>query len=317
LAWSPDKNYLAIKVTTSPYFHVYKRTGDSFSKIADPASVPSDVFSLEWSPDSGYLALGVAQAPYVFVYKRIGDVLTKLSNPASPPAGYVPRLAWSPSGTKLACLSDSYGGSRVYTLSDDVLTASTGSIPIYGTYTQMSIDWSYDSQFVAFFYNNSSSCAKAVMRASGGVLTEMTLSGAGTPVNSAGTLTNGIKWHPSKHLFVNTGDQYCAAYQLNAAETAFVYLGNTDTMSSAYEARAYWINDVELARTSWWNGLGYSSDYCCLLLYNFSPIGTKVTLDAVPVPGAAVTADYTVNGIHKTDQYIIDASFAIQFGEVI
>ena len=32
---------------------------------------------------------------------------------------------------------------------------------------------------------------------------------------------------------------------------------------------------------------------------------------------AAITADYTVDGIHKTDQYIVDVSFAIEFGEVV
>lgn len=29
------------------------------------------------------------------------------------------------------------------------------------------------------------------------------------------------------------------------------------------------------------------------------------------------TADYTVDGVHKTEQYVIDVSFAIQFGEVV
>ena len=42
---------------------------------------------------------------------------------------------------------------------------------------------------------------------------------------------------------------------------------------------------------------------------------TKVTFDTPPAEGVAITADYLVEGLHKTDQYVIDVSFAIAFGE--
>lgn len=40
-----------------------------------------------------------------------------------------------------------------------------------------------------------------------------------------------------------------------------------------------------------------------------------VEFSTPPAVGDVITADYTVDGIHKTDQYVIDASFSIQFGE--
>ena len=40
---------------------------------------------------------------------------------------------------------------------------------------------------------------------------------------------------------------------------------------------------------------------------------TEVTFDSPPT--GAITADYIVDGVHKTDQYVIDVSFSIQFGE--
>lgn len=43
---------------------------------------------------------------------------------------------------------------------------------------------------------------------------------------------------------------------------------------------------------------------------------TRIIFDNPPSTGDVITADYTVDGVHKTDQYVIDASFAIQFGEI-
>jgi hypothetical protein len=42
---------------------------------------------------------------------------------------------------------------------------------------------------------------------------------------------------------------------------------------------------------------------------------TTVQFNTAPAIGEIITADYTVKGVHKTDQYVIDVSFAIQFGE--
>ena len=42
---------------------------------------------------------------------------------------------------------------------------------------------------------------------------------------------------------------------------------------------------------------------------------TQITFDTPPTLGDVITADYTVDGVHKTDQYVIDISFEIQFGE--
>ena len=42
---------------------------------------------------------------------------------------------------------------------------------------------------------------------------------------------------------------------------------------------------------------------------------TQITFDTPPALDDVITADYIVDGVHKTDQYVIDVSFAIQFGE--
>lgn len=43
---------------------------------------------------------------------------------------------------------------------------------------------------------------------------------------------------------------------------------------------------------------------------------SRITFDTPPTVGDVITADYIVDGVHKTDQFVIDASFAIQFGEI-
>ena len=56
----------------------------------------------------------------------------------------------------------------------------------------------------------------------------------------------------------------------------------------------------------------YSSPY--ITTYMGLPF-TQITFDTPPALDDVITADYTVDGVHKTDQYVIDVSFAIQFGE--
>lgn len=43
---------------------------------------------------------------------------------------------------------------------------------------------------------------------------------------------------------------------------------------------------------------------------------SRITFDTPPAIGDVITADYIVDGVHKTNQYVIDTSFAIQFGEI-
>ena len=40
-----------------------------------------------------------------------------------------------------------------------------------------------------------------------------------------------------------------------------------------------------------------------------------VDFDTAPAQDKVITADYTVKGVHKTTNQVIDVSFSIQFGE--
>ncbi len=49
--WSADGNYLAVSITVSPYVVIYKRTGDTFAKLANPADLPTGgAFGISFYP---------------------------------------------------------------------------------------------------------------------------------------------------------------------------------------------------------------------------------------------------------------------------
>ena len=72
--------YLAVGSSVSPYLIIYKRNGDTYTKITDPASMPpTGVTGVAWN-GSTHLACAHSNYPYVTVYKRAGDTFTKLAD---------------------------------------------------------------------------------------------------------------------------------------------------------------------------------------------------------------------------------------------
>jgi hypothetical protein len=64
---------MAVAHATSPYITIYKRSGDTFTKLADPSSLPTGdgrgvAFS---SVGIDYLAVAHDTSPYVTIYPRI------------------------------------------------------------------------------------------------------------------------------------------------------------------------------------------------------------------------------------------------------
>jgi WD40 repeat protein len=90
VAFSPDDTYLAVgngyggfEGEGLPFIQVYKRSGDTFTKLADPAVLPTNyTSSVTFSNDSIYMPVGTVNTPFLILYKRSGDTFTKLANPA-------------------------------------------------------------------------------------------------------------------------------------------------------------------------------------------------------------------------------------------
>ena len=103
-AFSPDNTYLAVAHVGSPFIHIYKRDGDTFTKLADPAILPGpfEAVSTAFSPDGTYLAVVHFGSPFVTIYKRSGDTFTKLANPSTLPPDTGRDTAFSPNSTYLS-----------------------------------------------------------------------------------------------------------------------------------------------------------------------------------------------------------------------
>ncbi len=109
IALTPDGNYLVIGHYTTPYISIYKRSGDGYIKLSNPAQLPtSDVTDVSFSGDGIYLAVSMGLTPFMALYKRSGDIFTKLSNPADLPAATATlvRCQFSDDGVYLIYTSD-------------------------------------------------------------------------------------------------------------------------------------------------------------------------------------------------------------------
>jgi WD40 repeat protein len=86
-SFSPDGTYLAIAHLVSPFITILKRDGDTFTKLANPATLPAgDAQGTAFSNDGTYLAVAHSGSPFITIYKRDGDTFTKLADPAALPA---------------------------------------------------------------------------------------------------------------------------------------------------------------------------------------------------------------------------------------
>ena len=126
VAWSPDAVYLAVGGTragsSTTRMVIYKRSGDTFTKLTDPADMPgSTVGSLRFDPTGTYLVVGMASAPRVLIYKRSGDTFTKLTDPSDMPSGVVADIAWTSEGGFLFLAVDATN-SLLYSRNGDTFT---------------------------------------------------------------------------------------------------------------------------------------------------------------------------------------------------
>jgi phage tail P2-like protein len=101
--FSPNADYLVAACNQSPRIYLYKRTGDTFAKLPDPAVLPGGVAGggARFSPDGIYLA--VSGNGGLQIYQRSGDTFTKLTDPVNSMGGT--SCAWNRNGDYLASSS--------------------------------------------------------------------------------------------------------------------------------------------------------------------------------------------------------------------
>jgi len=201
LAWNADDSTLAAGINTSPYIRTFNRSGNTYSSLGNPGTLPTgNGNDTSWSP-SGNLAVAHDTSPYITIYSRSGDTFTKLSNPGTLPAGDAKTIAYSPDGQILAVGHDSSPYLTLYTISGTTYTkiADPTTLP---TDTVNGISWNHVSNklFVAannpgeiFAYSRSANVFTADSSISGirnTTPTAVDLYSAGTTQSGVSTLTS-------------------------------------------------------------------------------------------------------------------------------
>jgi len=106
-----------------PNIRIFKREGDTFTKIGDPDALPpGDANGVSWSSDDVYLAVGHNNSPRIIIYKRDEDEFTKLDNPATLPTGHGHGLDFGYNDTYLAIAHEVTPYITIYKRDEDVFT---------------------------------------------------------------------------------------------------------------------------------------------------------------------------------------------------
>jgi len=151
LAWSPDGQYLAIGLSfATPYVVVYKRTGDTLTRIAvDPPSQPTTPGKVlvSWSPDGTMLIAATSNSPYLHVWSFVGGAFTKLTTPTAP-GSYPWEGSWSPDGQIYVVAHQASPGVTSYKRVGNTLTKYnmfSGATPFL--LAGLSCGWSPDGEY--------------------------------------------------------------------------------------------------------------------------------------------------------------------------
>lgn len=181
---SHNSDYLAVGAgaATSPVLKIYKRDKYLYTALSDPSTIPASCGEIAFSPNDNYMAVAQAgTSPYFIIYSRSGDTFTKLSDPGTIPSANTRVLAWSNDNTYLAVGSD---GGTIYVYSVSGSTITLVSTNVVSTKRIISIEFSYDDNYIFYVdYTASSNCKLFASPISSGTL-------SGTVVDATITITS-------------------------------------------------------------------------------------------------------------------------------
>lgn len=177
--FSDDDAYVAMTNTRSgdtgtPFIIIYKRTGDTFTKVANPNVLFFDTAAegVRFSSLTTYLAMGQVNSPHLVIYKRSGDAFNKLPNPAVLPGSIVSDAAWTSDDIYLAAPNADPPAVVIYKRSGDTFTklANPAGLPDRGGNT---VDFSSDDTYLAMGGSGSGVNFFNVFKRSGDTFTKL------------------------------------------------------------------------------------------------------------------------------------------------
>lgn len=301
VALSSNGSTLAVGTDTlSPYVKIYDWSGVSWIERVQPPNMPAKGWSVDLSADGSVLAVGTGfVSPYVKVYDWSGVTWTERAQPPNMPANGN-SVALSSDGSVLAVGTDTSSPYvKIYDWSGVVWTerVQPPNMPAKGT----SVALSTDGLVLAIGSNTVSPYVK-IYNWSGTAWTERAQP-PNMPINglSVALSTDGS----ALAVGTNNTSPYVKIYDWSGA----AWTERTQPPNMPSRGWSVALNDDSSVLAV---GANASAPNVKLYLPVYSH---EFIFNTPPVDGVAITSDYMTLGVHKTDQYIIDASYSIQFGE--
>lgn len=178
---SPDGKFLAAAIASTPYISIYKRNGETFTLLSNPASLPTGSGrDVAFSPDNKYLAVGHGTTPFVTIYKRDGDTFTKIATPFNTlPGGTTLSVAFSPDGNYFAVGMSVSPYVNVWRIDSTLDTFTKITIPTAGSGGNVnSVKFSPDSLHLIYAGGSSPSYGGYLINSSTDTFTALTIIGS-------------------------------------------------------------------------------------------------------------------------------------------
>jgi len=345
---SSDGLVLAVVSIISPFVVIHDWVGGVWVRRADPVNLPADdAYSCALSSDGLVLAVAHSISPYITTYDWTAGAWIKRTNPAVLPTGTGRGCALSADGLILAVAHYTLPYITTYdwtagawikradpataltgagygcALTPDglVLAVANSSSPYITTYDWTAGAWIKRADPAVLPTGAGYGCA---LTPDGLVLA---VANSSSPYITTYDWTAGAWIKRTNPAVLPTGNgQSCAltpdGLVLAVAHYTLPYITTYDWTDEAWVKRA----NPATALTGNGQSCSLSSDGTVLaLMYSMAPFvaiydlqkrQTEITFTSPPAVGAVITADYTVNGIHKTTQRVIDLYAEITFGEV-
>jgi hypothetical protein len=81
VAFSNDGTYMSVAHSTSPYITIYKRSGDTFTKLSNPSTLPTGTgYGVAFSNDDTYMSVAHSDSPYITIYKTTVEASSSAYN---------------------------------------------------------------------------------------------------------------------------------------------------------------------------------------------------------------------------------------------
>ena len=313
-ALSADGTVLAVSHTTTPFITTYDLVNELWVKRGDVVSPPTgNATGVSLSDDGLVLAVSHDITPFITTYEWTAGNWVKRANPSVLPTGVGNGCSLSAAGTVLAVAHTTTPFITTYEWSAGtwVKRANPTTLPVT---IGNGCDLSLNGNVLAVAFTGSPYWC--VYDWSGSKWVERT-----SPVWTTGGYGNRISLSEDGNTVAipTTAGLYSAQYPVHVyvwSGTAWVEKDMSLTFFYTYTVGrgvALFPDGSQLIL-----GNSHSSDgQCSLQRLECKTLQKKIKFITPPAAGSLLTASYTVKGIHKTIQRVIDCNCTFTFGEPV